>query len=221
MVEKSIIERIENLRIGQAPRSELILTYLALKPAAQFNIWGNSYNGSWRKVQDIPPHVIDDLVKTLDETGLPYKIAEAYRIDKLNPIFEMLWPLLKYLPREAIEKIPKISYQEQPVYVAQDIGTLNRLLNAKSDRDHREYGRLMGYPETAIQAFLGETERLRDRPDEIDGSISPILWMVLSKSNYQQELELLRKWSEALRTHAPNLDKEIRNNFLGMPTTYK
>jgi len=92
--------------------------------------------------------------------------------------------------------------------IAQDQDTLEKLMTLDPNKDHAEYGALMGYPDSAVEAFL-DKEKLLDESDYPDmaGIIFP---MKLSKENWQQEVEQLRKWSQAIQEYAPDLYNELK-----------
>jgi len=74
------------------------------------------------------------------------------------------------------------------------------------EQDSEAYGRLMGYPDSAIQAFMGWTNRLDELPDweaKIDRYYP--LGFAMSADNYQQELSLMILWEEAIKQYLPEI----------------
>lgn len=65
-----------------------------------------------------------------------------------------------------------------------------------------EYGRLMGYPESAIEAFESEKTYEGILPEDIENSIFRLKF---SQDHFNQEFEVVRKWNEAIRNYAPEL----------------
>jgi len=94
--------------------------------------------------------------------------------------------------------------------VSRSSSAISRLLDAEANNDHAEYGRLMGYPETAIEAFLDQSKLLPDKeyPD-MDGIIFAFK---LSKDHHDTEFAVLKKWSEAIKKYAPNLYLELNSD---------
>ena len=86
--------------------------------------------------------------------------------------------------------------------MAHDQATLDRLLKAQADQDHQEYGELMGFPKTAIEAFQNRELRFKNASDA-DRDV--IFGMTLSRDHWQEELALLRRWSQLVKRYAPNL----------------
>jgi len=75
---------------------------------------------------------------------------------------------------------------------------MNRLLSCSSSS---EYGELMGYPKTAIQAFEKKDVYKGPLPKDIEESIFK---MAFSNENFTEEFETIRKWNEALLKYAPD-----------------
>lgn len=83
--------------------------------------------------------------------------------------------------------------------VSKDKDLLNKLIHCNSDR---EYGELMGYPKTAIDAFEKNDVYDGPLPEDIENSIFKLRF---SKANHDEEFEVVRKWNRALTQYAPNL----------------
>lgn len=75
---------------------------------------------------------------------------------------------------------------------------IKRLLDCESPT---EYGRLMGYPETAVQAFEARNTYKGPLPEDIEGSIFK---MAFSKEHFEEEFETIRGWNAALKKYAPD-----------------
>lgn len=91
--------------------------------------------------------------------------------------------------------------------IAQDVATLERLRGAYGYEHHREYGELMGYPETAIDAFI-QKQMLDTRAQEISPKImNPT--MRLSRGHWPEELHQLARWSAFVSIVSPELMLEV------------
>lgn len=86
--------------------------------------------------------------------------------------------------------------------VARDKETAERLMNADPRSTHREYGALMGYPQTAVEAFLKGEFYGGPLPEDIKNSIFQLKF---SKDNYEEEFEVVRKWNQAIQEYCPSL----------------
>lgn len=74
---------------------------------------------------------------------------------------------------------------------------------------HEEYGKLMGFPQTAIDAFLQPERRYSKSIYDLDPNIV-VGAMFLSQDHWQDELAVVLKKNELIRKYAP----EVYNNLL-------
>ncbi len=113
-------------------------------------------------------------------------LAVEKNLDKAN---------LKYIRK----RILKYSKAIAEYAVSNDYETARKLLNARSST---EFGRLYGYPETAIQAFESGKRYNGKLPKDIDLSI---FRFAFSQEHFEQEFQVIRKWNQALLEYAPSL----------------
>ena len=99
--------------------------------------------------------------------------------------------------------------------IARDKETVLSLRSLDPARDHREYGLLMGYPESAVEAFVKSKEIKQTR--QKDGGPTwklikdrSVVNFALSKDNWQDEIKTSERWNEVLRKYAPELYKKIQ-----------
>ena len=117
----------------------------------------------------------------------------------------------------------EIIHSNYHLYVGKDseaVKLLERSLSgelplAEADLIH---GRLSGFPETAIQAFIaGDIIRSEDipmdmrvRPEYIFGTFQ------FSKTNWREELAVSREWAKYIKTKAPLLFNQYLDEFTAM-----
>ncbi len=102
---------------------------------------------------------------------------------------------------------------------------LNRLSAVKKDpydttpATKLEKGRLYGFPETAIQAYIkGPTISKHQLPPSIQQEDFMFLAQFgFSAENWEQEIETVKKWAEALKKEAPKLWEE----YIAQQKAYK
>lgn len=92
--------------------------------------------------------------------------------------------------------------------VARDQATAEQLARLDSAKDHEEFGKIMSFPQTAIEAF-GKKENLLKQEDYPDTS-DIIVSFKLSKDHWQEEIELLKYWSELVKKYAPDLYVKLK-----------
>jgi hypothetical protein len=91
--------------------------------------------------------------------------------------------------------------------VSRDAVTAQQLSQFSPSHDHEEYGHLLGYPQTAIDAFIGKTERLseEDRPNDPENLFD----IALSKEHWPAELAYLKNLSRTVERYAPEVYEEL------------
>lgn len=89
------------------------------------------------------------------------------------------------------------------VAVTRNKETMEKLKKVEANADHQEYGRLMGYPNTAIDAYLNKEKLLseKDYPN-LSGNIMDFK---LSKDHWQEEIKVIQQWSQVIKQYSPKL----------------
>jgi len=99
--------------------------------------------------------------------------------------------------------------------VAQNIETINQLAQVSGDKDHEEYGRLMGYPESAIAAFSDKAKQLDENTYSKlveENKDIRVGYFIPSKDNYQSESKIMEEWNKAIKNYAPELYDSLQKN---------
>jgi len=92
--------------------------------------------------------------------------------------------------------------------VAKDENTAKELMGCNADSEHSEYGKLMGFPQTAIDAFGNEDLLLEE--DEYPPEVDKLIFnFKLSKKGYKEEVELMQRWTEVIKAVSPELYQEL------------
>jgi hypothetical protein len=129
----------------------------------------------------------DTIKEVLSRAGLAYANRDDEYINK----------------KDIYGKIPILAV----ISVARNRETLDELLKVSGKKDHGDYGRLMGYPETAVKAFVNK--ELLDKKDYpyMSDNIFPLK---LSKDHWREEVEHLKSWNEAIKKYAPETYRQAR-----------
>ncbi len=179
------VDKILDMDINIIQKAELILIVLGLKPATEISL-GNDEES------------LQDAEETLKQIGLKCK--------------EKIYPHLV----NHIEEFIRNKYLHS-IVVARDEQTVEKLfaLDAGSKlQDQIEYGRLMGFPETAIKAFIENECADNTFMQKYLQDNGLIFCFRFSKENFLQEIETVKKWSEAIKFYAPNLYAEILEEYI-------
>ncbi len=86
--------------------------------------------------------------------------------------------------------------------VARDQNTADQLARLDSSKDHEEFGKMMSFPQTAIDAFIKSNKLKNEDYPDMSGIV---VHFALSKDNWQEEVNLLKYWSELIKKYAPDL----------------
>lgn len=156
---------------------------------------------------------IRDKVKAIEaiDTGPEQKAQLVLLILGIKPAAELSLYAKNSTPEETeslLQKAGLVYVRKDPDYskivaqyaISSSLEMVEKLLQSNSPSD---YGKLMGYPQTAIDAFNNRDNRYKGPlPDDIDNSIFKL---VFSKDHFQEEFEVVRGWNKALMEYAPDL----------------
>ncbi len=123
------------------------------------------------------------------------------------------------LPHYQREREPETRPGQQVIYAAKDRSWLQRIMKAERIRDHRELGRCFGYPETAIEAYLGERQRLENsrgipiRLLTAERPVNLVSSFVCSVDFWQEEEKVLERWDVTLARLSPKLYQGIQTKL--------
>jgi hypothetical protein len=176
---RSRIECINRLPVDvDEDKANLTLVYAGVKPATILKRAGGRYDAAANidRLELWRPY---RLAVGLAQIGLPFHIAE---------------PQLKRYGRDMTQPLA----ETLTIYVAKDREWLDRLMMASTNE---EYGICYGYPQTAIDAYNGELEKLpRDYPIP-DEYLEAFTFSQFEKSmaNWQSEIEIGRQYAEVLK----------------------
>lgn len=96
--------------------------------------------------------------------------------------------------------------------VSKNEDTLNELAEADPSKDHYRFGALMGYPESAIKAFLEGTCLSIEEERELLSKYPEIVFndFRLSRDNNKEELELVKRWNGLVEKESPEVYNKLK-----------
>ncbi len=77
--------------------------------------------------------------------------------------------------------------------VAKDVDWLERMKHACTSGNEEEVGRGYGYPETAVQAYMGKIPRYKGSNKELSGTF------IASEEHWKKELETVQLWRDTVK----------------------
>lgn len=138
---------------------------------------------------------------------LGFKPAAQLVLSKRNDKPEKVKKILNSAGLYTFEtmKMTKGASADLAISRSKEIAEKLRYLSAA--KNHEEYGTLMGYPQSAIDAFLRKEERLdRDNYPSMKGIV---VHFILSKDHWEEEMKVLKKRSQAIKKYAPSIFKKL------------
>ncbi len=208
MQKEEGIKVIENSFLELQARQDILLVYLREKPSMQYPSRNEYYK---KEGKDFYEEALKEFNEKKESTKKMLGFLEI-------PFYF-----------EEVEK-EKFDYSIKEGYrflAGRDENSLINLREALKTGSSKKIGLALGYPETAVNAFvegeiLDKYDDLRFLPqNEKDAlkeeGVFKFVSFGLSKNNWREELELVRKYQEAIKKNAPNLYKEIiakRKDFL-------
>ena len=138
---------------------------------------------------------LERVKKVLDELNMVYFVGCLER-------FEMGFCIY---PDGTQTELPIL--EQVPIYVARKPEVLEELLNAVDTHDEYSLGRLYGYPETAIQAYLGYRDRFMG--NMFQHPCGYFAQFVFSRDFFEEEYEIPLKWAHTVKRLSPKMYEEI------------
>ena len=95
----------------------------------------------------------------------------------------------------------KLPNARETYYISRNESLLEEMQQVDSRYEPRKFGELMGFPPTAINAFMNGTldVTIGDRYPEL------IFNMGYSKDHWKEEVEIVRGWSDEIKKYAPGI----------------
>ncbi len=176
------IQKIEKLKYcDEKDRAKMILVYLGLKPACEVYVYKKE--------------LIIKLKQALSEVGL--------HCIKLNFDKKPFDEIQKAIPQKLILPTGQCA-------IARDEKTAIGLSKIIPSKHHQRFGRIMGYPQTAIDNFVKREPKLDgSKYIELYKKHGIIFSFRIPAKNYSESIKLLKRWSMAIKRYAPDLYKKL------------
>lgn len=116
---------------------------------------------------------------------------------------------------------PRYAYAQRRCFVAREPQIAERLKRAHDEGDERTFGELVGFPPTAVDAYVGSEQgrggKLLD-PVDLPAVVRESESMAfaqyrLSKEHWREEIGTARRWAEEVKRVSPHLYAEIVRDY--------
>lgn len=200
-----LIERIEEFPSRDLPiydKIDILLVRSGAKPSAVTNLG----RGEIAEIGDlhgefpsVPKEKIEKISNFLSELGLLYSIGSPENIE--NQELQENGSII-ILRRQTID-----------IFMAMHQSDLDKLVTSIRSCDDEKTGEALGYPDTAIEAYVKKDSRYEDRaelPQEIKESpYYHFIRFALSPDHWQEEIKTAQKWADVVKTNSPRLFEEF------------
>ncbi|MBU0650227.1 class I SAM-dependent methyltransferase [Patescibacteria group bacterium] len=202
------IKLIENIPVDSQDKVELLLTKLGIKKATEFILYGQTWMPQeGEQAKEIDKDKIQIIKQTLDRLGLESQFQE---------------PAIENTPTYIVEKLEE-DYTEQDeilkqrqridIYIAHNKESFQKYLKAKQENLDQDFGELYAFPGTAIKAFTKGQDNVLNRedlPEHLkEQDWSHFLTFKLSKNNWENEIQEVKKWADTVKKYSPKLYNEF------------
>jgi len=145
------------------------------------------------------------LVLLNEKPGLEFNVSADSEVLKLLKKFEEIGLVSAVFPSDTDKGKVKIVVSRKK----EIIDELNNL-SPSNGSDHKRYGQLMGFPDTAIEAFLDPDKRLNFKDQEkIREGLPHFFRFRMSREHAAEELEVIKRWNKLILEYAPELFDEL------------
>jgi len=199
--QNEIIKIPEGLSLSSQDRMNLVLTHSGEKPCSAIEI---DYFGK---------NPLDDIKKTEEE------------VDRLREVLESNG--LEFSILESEEEEDGFDQKEFKFLISKDREKLDELQKALEEEDEEIIGKLYGFPDSAVEAFVqgweegktGETMldekewwrnlSIEDQEKLTEEGTLNFRNFKFSKEHWEEELRELKRWQDIIKDKAPDLCQEI------------
>ncbi|MEA3453139.1 MAG: hypothetical protein U9Q96_02265 [Patescibacteria group bacterium] len=205
---KEQIEILEDMSIAPYEKMELILVKAGLKSATSIELASDT----WREQEEskkVDRKRQQDIERALGEEGYAYKSSDP-EIEKITVVEDDI-------PEEKIKPEDEIFEEREKIVIeiARNQEELREYLKTIEGGSDKELGKMYGFPESAIEAYLrseddpGIVMSRKNLPEDIrKQEWSLFATFMMSKDKWEEELEVVKQWSETVNRISPEIYKE-------------
>ncbi len=179
------INRIKNLNLDPVDKKSLVLILAGVKPATEMLMFDRYASP-------------EDIISILEDCGLVTIQFQS-----------------QYMHEAKKRGVGGTEGYICNVIVARDETTANKVRKYCEPQDDREFGRLMGFPQTAIDAYVSDAENKYESVallssdeqgrimDELN--LKQVAAFRLSRAHWQEEIKVHQEWERIVKMYAPEL----------------
>lgn len=196
--EEKVLEEIEKLGLNREAKEYTMLVWKEMKPAAQFSL--NHFTS--REERDNPT-AYENVEKLFDMLGIQHMRTTSETSGSTREGGNLV-PCIFYKNSYLIAK-----QENDLLYLAEHLG------KEESVEETRKLGKILGYPETATEAWLANDRSKTilheavEEPELLTQDYMAFRKFRLSKEHWKEEIQTLQKWADEIKRLDPVLYEKI------------
>jgi len=205
VLEREVIEKVENYpHLDLQEKVELLLVLGEFKKANEQDFESDEWYDS-QPEKNVALEKIESYEKLLEEIGLVFekkketmKSRRAYKEDNY----------------EYVRNIERVQY-----IFAKKKEDIEKYKRAGQEESDELFGEVYGFPQTAVKAFNQPNGLIKynELPENIRNDEAYAFYTFeLSRENFQQEFETVKKWAEFIKRNSPKIYKEYLEERRGV-----
>lgn len=220
-ISPELIKEIEKASLFEENKVNLLLTYAGLKPASEITELTKTRRlGSQDHFINKTQEEIEQIISLIKKLNIPFKadmVTEPVTFNSSDEESEPEEGEVEYLQILMGHTEQKLKILEDAMESRNKIHTLleDQQIDIKSQKElwkknDEELGLSLGFQPTAVQAYVGNKERLNKEtlPKEITESEAFLFSQnILSKDYWQEEIKQGQKYADFIKSVSPNIYK--------------
>lgn len=199
-IAPEFLKSVEESKLVIDDKVNLLLTKVGFKPASEILLVIKS-----EYEKEITEHMqekdVQEVIEIIKKSGLPFQLGKRETIKE------------SYQTEEE-PKIEKFFQREQmKILIGRSKEDLDFLVQALETKSDELLGRAFGFPETAIEAFVGKKEKLdiSKLSKEIRESDAVLFSSpTLSENNWQEEIKQGQSYADFIKKISPTIYEEMK-----------
>lgn len=202
-ISPEFVKKIEDSKLTVDDKVNLILTKAGFKPATELFLTIKNWDGE-KVFEHMSEDDVKKIIEIVKESGLPNAIGGRKIVAQQ---FEMLDGTTRFS-----------TFDQMHILIGRSEEELEALKAAfprgeyEEAEDPEAFGKALGYPPTAVEAFVGKRERIdiKSLPKEVQESDAMLFSSpTLSADNWQEEIRQGKRNADFIRSLSPKIYEEM------------
>ncbi len=205
-VSPELVEKIENSKLFEIDKVNFLLTCAGLKPASEIEIMIKTKKKRSLNLL-MKESDIREIVSIFEKSGLPFRVenrTDPFQYGEPDRMENGTIEYIHILIGNTKEKLKQL----ERAFDDQKESMIDKEFDSKY---HKELGLALGFLPTAVEVYLDEEKQLNiaTLPKDIrDGDALLFSSHILSKDNWQKEIEQGQVYAEFVKSVSPKIYEE-------------